>query len=58
MTFEEFRQLVAEMRRTQKRYFLHRIASDLNQARKLEKQVDEELKELYAKDRTALLPFQ
>jgi len=51
MTNEEFKQLVAEMRAAQKKYFENgRYYSDLTEAKRLEKMVDSYLKpDLFSK---------
>jgi hypothetical protein len=44
MTDDDFRQLVAEMRNAQREYFKTRASDWLTAAKKLEKQVDDELR--------------
>lgn len=44
MTAKEFFDLVAEMRTAQKCYFKFRTMNYLNQSKKLEKQVDDEIR--------------
>lgn len=45
MNDDAFRQLVAEMRHAQKEYFRTRSSSALEQSKRLERQVDEALRE-------------
>jgi len=51
MTIEEFIPLVAFMREAQREYFHTRSASVLQESKRLEKRVDEGLKELTANER-------
>ncbi len=44
MTYQEFRELVANLRLTQKNYFKTRDSALLSECRRLEKAVDEALK--------------
>jgi hypothetical protein len=49
VTLEEFAKLVAEMRSAQKEYFRTRSTSSLETSKRLEKQVDQALKETAGK---------
>lgn len=46
MTFKEFAELVCKMRTAQKAYFRTRSYSDLDESKKLERQVDNALREI------------
>lgn len=46
MTFKDFAELVCKMRTAQKAYFRTRSYSDLDESKKLERQVDNALREI------------
>ena len=57
MDHKQFRQLVAEMRNAQKMYFRNRSSEYLNQSKKLERMVDDAIREEQRLDTEPELPF-
>ena len=57
MDHKQFRQLVAEMRNAQKMYFRSRSSEYLSQSKKLERMVDDAIREEERLDREPILPF-
>jgi hypothetical protein len=45
MNYQKFRSLVTEMRAAQKEYFRHRDSECLDRSKRLEREVDKELRE-------------
>ena len=44
MNAKEFYDAVVKMREAQKEYFKYRLSSDLNKSKRLEKEIDDEIK--------------
>lgn len=44
MNAKEFHDAVVKMREAQKEYFKYRLSSDLNKSKRLEKEIDDEIK--------------
>ena len=57
MDHKQFRQLVTEMRNAQKMYFRNRSSEYLSQSKKLERMVDDAIREEEKLDREPVLPF-
>ena len=57
MDHKQFRQLVTEMRKAQKMYFRNRSSEYLSQSKKLERMVDDAIREEEKLDREPVLPF-
>ena len=46
MNAKEFYDAVVKMREAQKEYFKYRLSSDLNKSKRLEKEIDDEIKRI------------